>query len=286
MKLLLAMLATLVGALVWAQTPEIRGVVIEPGIEHGVPDADIAIYELGGSPVTPFGNQAQTLKRRVGGVTTDSQGKFRFQPEQFGDYQVIASKEGYSGNATRASVTLSADHPGREVLFLLGRTGEITGRVLDDETSEPLANYTIEAVGFFYKNGVPRTAGSATLANTDNDGRFTVPDLDPGRYVVVTHPRMRGLTRFSDDELKTQDYERPIGREVTDWTPPHQLRSFPAARPMWEHSNCARRPYTGFKSRFRMRIARRMRGCRLRRLRSPARSPRNTAPAKAAAARN
>jgi len=220
------LLALAIAGLAWAQSdatkPEIRGVVIEPGIEHGVPDADIAIYELGGSPVTPFGNQAQTLKRRVGGVTTDSQGKFRFQPEQFGDYQVIASKEGYSGNATRASVTLSAGHPGREVLFLLGRTGEITGRVLDDETSEPLANYTIESVGFFYKNGVPRTAGSATLANTDNDGRFTVPDLDPGRYVVVTHPRMRGLTRFSDDELKTQDYERsywPGGNGLDSATP-------------------------------------------------------------------
>ena len=195
MKLLLA---SLFGALAWAQTPEIRGGVIEPGIEHGVPDADIAIYELG--PGRSLGNLS-------GRVTTDSQGKFRFQPAQFGDYQVIASKQGYSGNATRANVTLNAGHPSREVQFLLGRTGEITGRVVDEETGEPLVNYGIEADGFFYKNGVPRTAGSGTLANTDNDGRFTVPDLDPGRYVVVAHPRMRGLTRFSDDELETRDYE-------------------------------------------------------------------------------
>ena len=207
MKLSLAMLALLVGALAWAKTKEIRGVVIEPGIEHGVPDADIAIYEMGGTPITPFGNQAQTIKRLVSRVTTDSQGKFRFQPEQFGDYQVIASKEGYSGNATRANVTLSADHPSREVRFLLGRTGEITGRVVDDETGEPLSNYTVEAVGFFYKNGVPQTAQPA-LANTDNDGRFVVHDLDPGRYLAVTRPRMRGLTRFSDAEHETQDYER------------------------------------------------------------------------------
>ncbi len=183
-----------------------RGAVIEPGIEHGVPDANIAIYLLGGTTITPFGNQAQTILRKVGQVTTDSQGKFRFQPEQFGEYQVIASKEGYTDNAPRANVTLSAEHPRREVEFLLGRTGEITGRIVDDETSEPLANYSIEAAGFLYKNGVPRTAQSA-LANTDNDGRFTVPDLDPGRYVVVTRPRMRGLTRFSDAELETQDYE-------------------------------------------------------------------------------
>ena len=204
MKLALAMLCA---AFAWGQaSPEIRGVVIEPGIEHGVPDADIAIYELGGTPLTPFANQAQTIKRKVGKVTTDSNGKFRFQPEQFGEYQVIASKEGYSDSATRANVTLNAEHPSREVQFLLGRTGEITGRIVDDETDEPLANYSIEAAGFFYKNGVPRTAQPA-LANTDNDGRFVVQDLNPGRYVVVAHPRMRGLTRFSDAELETQDYE-------------------------------------------------------------------------------
>jgi hypothetical protein len=187
-------------------SPEIRGVVIEPGIEHGVPDADIAIFELGGTPLTPFGNQAQTLKRKVGGVITDSQGKFRFQPEQFGEYQVIASKEGYSDNAPRTNVTLNADHPSREIRFLLGRTGEITGRIVDEETGEPLVNYRVEAVSVFYKNGVPRT-GQPALANTDNDGRFVVQDLDPGRYLVVTKPQMRGLTRFSDAEHETRDYE-------------------------------------------------------------------------------
>jgi hypothetical protein len=200
-------LAMLFGALAWAQTPEIRGVVIEPGIEHGVPDADIAIYELGGTPLTPVGNQAQTLKRKVGTVTTDSQGKFRFRLGQLGEYQVTAIKGGYGGNLTRANVTLSADHPSRELTFVLGRTGELTGRVVDDETGEPVANYTLEASSFFYKNGIPRTAGSGALTTTDNEGRFAVPYLDPGRYVVVAGPRMRGLTRFSDDKLETQDYE-------------------------------------------------------------------------------
>lgn len=194
-------------ALAFAQSdgtkPEIRGVVIEPGIEHGVPDVDITIYTLGG-PVSGLG---RNIERQAGKVITDSQGKFLFQPEKFGDYQVTAGKEGYSGNGTRVNVTLSTEHPSREARFLLGKTGEITGRVLDEETNEPVANYTIEAVGFSYKNGVPRTAGSGTLATTDADGRFTVPDLDPGRYVVVARPRMRGLTRPSETQSETRDYE-------------------------------------------------------------------------------
>jgi len=193
-------LAVAVAGLIWAQSdatkPGIRGLVIEPGIEHGIPEVDITIFEAKGP----------NIRRQAGKVVTDSQGKFEFQPEQFGENQVIASKEGYSGKATRANVTLSADQPSREVRFQLGRTGEIIGRVVDDETGEPLVNYRIEADGFFYKNGVPLT-GQPSLTNTDNDGRFVVQDLDPGRYVVVTHPRMRGLTRFSDDRLETQDYE-------------------------------------------------------------------------------
>lgn len=213
MKLWLAMLSA---GLAWAQSnganPEIRGVVIELGIEHGIPDVDITIFEAKGADI----------RRQAGKVVTDSQGKFRFRPEQFGEYQVTANKGGYGGNVTRANVTLSADHPSREVTFVMGRTGELTGGVVDEETGEPVANYTIEAAGFFYKNGVPRTAGSGALTTTGNDGRFAVPYLDPGRYVMIAGPRMRGLTRFSDAELETQDYEWsywPGGRELDSAAP-------------------------------------------------------------------
>jgi hypothetical protein len=195
------LLALAVAGLAWAQSdatkPEIRGVVIEPGIERGIPEVDITIFEAKGPEI----------RRRASQVVTDSQGKFRIRPEQFGEYEVTAIKGGYGGNLTSAHVTLSADHPSREVTFVMGRTGELTGLVVDDETGEPVANYTLEAAGFFYKNGIPRTAGSGALTTTDNEGRFAVPYLDPGRYVVVTGPRMRGLTRFSDAELETQDYE-------------------------------------------------------------------------------
>jgi protocatechuate 3,4-dioxygenase beta subunit len=218
MKLLFAVLSA---TLVWAQSdgakPEIRGVAIEPGIEHGVPDVDITIYELQG-PVPGLG---RIIQRQAGRVTTDNQGKFRFQTERFGEYRVTANKEGYSGKATSTDVILSADHANREVRFALGRTGEITGRVLDEETGEPLPNFAIEADSFFYQNGLPRTA-NGTLARTDEDGRFAVQDLDPGRYVVFARSRVRGLARSSDTELETQDYEWsywPGGRGVDSAAP-------------------------------------------------------------------
>ena len=132
-------------ALAFAQSdgtkPEIRGVVIEPGIERGVADAEIAIFDE---------------TKQAGKITTDGQGKFLFHPERFGVYRVVASKDGYGGE-TSINVTLSADHPNREVGFRLGRTGEVTGRVVDEETGEPLVNFRIEAAGFSYRGGQPQT---------------------------------------------------------------------------------------------------------------------------------
>jgi hypothetical protein len=99
------LLALAVAGLAWAQSdatkPEIRGVVIEPGIERGIPGVDITIFEAKGPEI----------RRRASQVVTDSQGKFRIRPEQFGEYEVTAIKGGYGGNLTSAHVTLSADHP-------------------------------------------------------------------------------------------------------------------------------------------------------------------------------
>jgi hypothetical protein len=189
--LLLVLFAAQIFAQDNAAGPEVPVTVIEPGIEHGVADADVAIFEV------------KDQGKKAGKVTTDSQGKFRFQLERFGEYFVTASKEGYGGDS-RIYVTLSADHPNREIEFRLGRTGELTGRVVDEETGEPLVNFKIEVATFSYLNGRPQT-GNPTLANTDDDGRFAVSDLNPGRYVVVARPRER-VTQSSDTGPST-DYE-------------------------------------------------------------------------------
>jgi|SRR5579872_3457787 len=192
MKILfLALFAALIFAQNNATRPEILGAVIEPGIEHGVADADIAIFEV------------KDQGKQVGKVITDNQGKFRFQPERLGEYFVTASKEGYGGDS-RIYVTLNPEHPNREIDFRLGRTGELTGRVVDEETGEPLAHFKIEVATFLYLNGRPQTS-NPTLANTDDDGRFAVTDLNPGRYVVLARPRER-VSQSSDAGPPT-DYE-------------------------------------------------------------------------------
>ena len=187
-----------------ATKPEIHGAVIEPGIERGVAEAEISIFLFQGN--------------QVGKVTTDSQGKFHFQPTAFGQYRVVASKEGYGGD-TSLNVTLSTSHPSREADFRLGRTGEITGRVVDEESGEPLVNFRIEAASFSYRFGHALT-DSSTLANTDEDGRFTVGELAPGRYVVIARPRTRVSPPSSSDAAT--DYEMsywPGGRQLDTAAP-------------------------------------------------------------------
>src|ERR1700730_6369018 len=130
------------------QPGEIRGSVIEPGTNHGIAEVEIAVrFKTPGAIYSPL-----TLKE-VAKITTDDQGNFRFQPQEFGEYILQAHKDGYSamsgspmrgGLSTQISVTLDRDHPSRQVNFLLGREGELSGRLVDDETRQPLTNFKLD----------------------------------------------------------------------------------------------------------------------------------------------
>src|ERR1041385_9008838 len=114
MRLLLLTLAT---ASLWAQDggrgPEIRGSVVESGVNHGVADAEIRVYSR--SRVVGAPEEGAF----VGKTSTDSQGAFRIQVENFGDYIVTGAKDGYTavgGNpsherSTSTEVVLGKDHP-------------------------------------------------------------------------------------------------------------------------------------------------------------------------------
>ena len=216
--------------LAWAQKdsadPEILGVVTEAGINHGVAEAEIIIQQM-----TPGAVVSPLSLKEVGRLTTDSQGKFSFHPEKLGEYMVRVNKEGYKGMAgnplraglgTQANVVLNSDHPAREVRFVLGRPGELTGQVLDEDTGQPLTGFQIQAAQLFYFNGAPFPfAGALTV--TDADGRFVARGLTPGPYIVKVSPRTPAkeqfLTRFKADDLTVvdQDYERsywPGGHEL------------------------------------------------------------------------
>ncbi len=193
---------------------EIRGIVLESGLNTGVAGAEISVYQY-----------SKTLERTVFATgATDPQGNFLFHPAQPGNYYVEAKKPayfatmGYQGTAqsfpqaTGALVTVSRDRPEAYVRLALMRLGELNGRVVDDD-DKAVEGISVEALD---DSGSQRRG--RTTAQTDRDGLFRIRSLPPGQYRVRVSGLNFGIssaaTKFSPGEMNT------VGLGVgTSWWP-------------------------------------------------------------------
>jgi len=206
--------------------PEIHGVITEAGTHYGIAGLQVAL--------TLEGQPSSTASTTV----TDSQGAFRFQPNDFGHYKVEVKLEGYrivpslvnldQNLQNPATVVITHGNPSESANFTLARPAEITGRVADDETGLPLARFPVAAVELRYSRGRASFGFGGMRAVTDQDGRFVFNGILPGNYVVETLPRVLGgdrvLTTFSeaDASIIDEDYERtfwPGGRDLDSAVP-------------------------------------------------------------------
>ena len=182
----------------WAQPPApvravISGVVMEPGVNQPVADAEITIAEFEFQP---------HKYNEVAKGKTDLQGAFRFEVDKFANYLVRATKPGYSESTgslggAQEEVLVDKDHLQRTVRFALSRNGELTGRVVDDETGTPIPNFHVQAMDVHYSRGEPIMGGNVVPA-TDTDGRFVAKGREPGNYVVQVVPQTLGNERIDD----------------------------------------------------------------------------------------
>ncbi len=187
--------------------------VVEPGTNAAVPDAEITLDFLGADRprYIPAPSQATFTAK------TDTSGSFVFHLDKTGYYTVRAKKEGFSesggmsGAASTQSVTLTADAPSVEVRLYLARPARITGRVVEEESRKPIAN--LQVIAGRATNFAGRRMFMRSTTSTDAEGRFQVAAL-PGDYVVEIGPTTRGkdriLTKFSeaDTDAVDQDFER------------------------------------------------------------------------------
>jgi hypothetical protein len=165
-------------------TSTIRGVVLRSGTSTPV---DKAVVELlGGKAVEPLA------------VTTSSNGRFEFLNVPSGSYELAATRSGYlstslgqrspagNGHNLRVEAGTTIDN----LQLLMTATGAISGRVFDD-TGEPLANVTVQALKYSYADGDPSL--TEVKSDTTNDlGEFRLFWLPPGRYYVSAMPEEAG----------------------------------------------------------------------------------------------
>jgi hypothetical protein len=192
--------------------PEIRGVVLEPGSNVAVPDAEVSLFVQEPGPIQINGGwKAEPSSKSK----TDSTGSFNFSLDKPGAYRVEAKKEGYSAPGTSGAsnyleLKLTEAKPVAEARLYLVHPGQITGRVVDEETREPIPNVRLRALrssaqGRFFPYNPPVT--------TDADGHFAATSLEPGEYAVEilqqTAAEKRVLTKFTEKDTQTveRDYE-------------------------------------------------------------------------------
>ena len=161
-------------------TSTLRGVIFKTGTTTPI---DKAIVEL---------RSEKDAEPRV--VTTGSNGRFEFLNVPPGPYQLHATRNGYLSTsfgqrgASGSSRTLKIE-PGSTLdnleLFMTA-TGAIAGRVFDD-TGEPLANVSVEALKYSYTNG-ERSLTPVGSDTTNDLGEFRVFWLPPGQYYLRAAP--------------------------------------------------------------------------------------------------
>lgn len=112
----------------------------------------------------------------VGAAETDATGAYRFEGLRAGWYRVqVESPRSYAAEASEVSVELS---PGGfvEADFRLCVTGVVRGRIVDQDTAQPLPGVCVELYdsrGALVRTGATTSAGEYEFINLPED-RYTV----------------------------------------------------------------------------------------------------------------
>jgi protocatechuate 3,4-dioxygenase beta subunit len=209
------------------QRLEIRGKVIEPGLQQPIQEADVKLFTLPAEGAYVI--SAAVPREPLQSSKTGPDGSFSFEVQKPGRYRVEVSKEGYSSLggplgrefASTATIDVSKDSPPRELRLFLSQPAELTGRVIDHQTGLAVAGLTVrvwQAVHYFGR----RSLYSGAFATSGADGRFQAKGLRPGEYVVEIQPRIwteaRLLKEFTDadPQVVDQDMEHSFWPGGTD----------------------------------------------------------------------
>lgn len=155
-------------------------------------------------------------------VTTDSDGRFRFEQLPAAEYTLTAVKGGFVdatygarrfGPASSGApivgtpVTLSAGQKIEDIRFPIPRGGVITGTVVD-EFGDPAFNVVVRALRLAVVNGERTVQPAGLPGTTDDRGIFRIAGLPPGEYLVTATPRDTIATTSSTNEaLKMRQAE-------------------------------------------------------------------------------
>lgn len=139
---------------------------------------------------------------RETGTSTDNDGAFELPPEAAG-CNAVARKPGYGASESKK---LQAGDP-RANTFQLRQGGRIEGVVVD-EANAPMPKFTIAVEKFVGAEGDDEGSHGRARTVEDEQGRFTMENVTPGKYVLSASADGRPPARSDTIEVEA-------GRSVT-----------------------------------------------------------------------
>jgi hypothetical protein len=193
---LLALLPLFVApSLVDAQTPAMPDARPETK-EETCTVSGMVVRKMDGAPLkgaTVWLGSDENRERTIA-TTTAADGRFELKNLPAGHYTLTVHRNGYvdaqygqkKPNDPGSTLTLRSGQKLVDLVFKLGRTGVITGRVFDED-GEPMQGIRVHALREAYING--KTQLQETDERESNDlGEFRLFGLSPGRYLVTAEP--------------------------------------------------------------------------------------------------
>jgi protocatechuate 3,4-dioxygenase beta subunit len=165
------------------------GVIVGQVIDSGRRPVALAIVSLTGGPAT---SGAAGVQARV---RTDAQGEFVFTSLAAGQYDIVASKVGYSDgrygrgrpDGSVKPFILSRSERRTDVTIMVWKHAAISGRVTDD-AGQTVVGAIVVVLQPTSIAGHPGSQ-SVNFASTDDRGAYRISGLLPGDYAVVCRGR-------------------------------------------------------------------------------------------------
>jgi carboxypeptidase family protein len=195
-------------SLVFAQTPTMPDARSEARKETCTLSGTV-VRKLDGAPLkgaTVWLGSDESHERTIA-TTTAADGRFELRNVPAGHYTLTVHRNGYVNaqygqkkpDDPGSTLTLRPGQKLVDLVFKLGRTGVITGRI-SDEDGEPMQGISVNAVREVYVNGKMRLQ-SADQRESNDLGEFRLFGLSPGRYLISAVPetwnRVVGDREFS-----------------------------------------------------------------------------------------
>ncbi len=141
----------------------------------------------------------EDVPRQPRSYVTGSDGSFRFENAEEGEYSVFVRRDGMlpslrGPGLSPSRIRVRAGAPVEGLRYALAPQAVLSGRVMDEQ-GEPVQGVQVMALRrTVAQDGSAGWMPAGARAQTDDRGHFRLHSLSPGKYVVVAHGSLSGFS--------------------------------------------------------------------------------------------